>query len=89
MNSDYKYGVVMGKKPTKFLNKQDLTTKERIWQAVEKLSEVPPEGDITKMWGFIDTYRLRVGTYRIIFKTDEKERTNYVVAIGNRGDIYK
>lgn len=32
--------------------------------------------------------RLRVADYRVIYRVDEEARTVYVVAIGNRKDIY-
>lgn len=63
-----KFEVNIGKKPKKFLNKQDPITRKRILQAIELLSEVPPRGDIKKMSGDTGTYRLRVGTYRVILQ---------------------
>jgi len=34
-------------------------------------------------------YRLRIGSFRVIFWLDRKARTIYVDYIGPRGDIYK
>lgn len=33
-------------------------------------------------------YRLRVVTYRILFRIDHHEQMIYIEAIGNRGDVY-
>ncbi|KAF6509620.1 transposon site-specific recombinase [Geobacillus stearothermophilus] len=33
-------------------------------------------------------YRLRIGTYRVLFRIDHDERIIYIEAIGNRGDVY-
>ena len=55
----------------------------RIKNAVKKL----PLGDVTKMSGYTDRYRLRLGDYRIIFT---KEGNNvFVRKIDNRGQVYK
>lgn len=53
------------------------------------LLEIPPEGDIKSMKGYTDLYRLRVGTFRILFEINHDEKVIYIQAIGNRGDIYK
>ena len=76
----------------KFLAKQGCKVAARIISAIIKL----PAGDVRKMEGYKDRYRLRVGGYRAIFSThfifDEKtkERIRYVKVwdIDNRGDIY-
>jgi mRNA interferase RelE/StbE len=50
---------------------------------VEKL----PEGDVVKMGGYNNRYRLRVGGFRIIFTKENGEI--YVRIIENRGQVYK
>ncbi|WP_397548117.1 type II toxin-antitoxin system RelE/ParE family toxin [Rossellomorea yichunensis] len=36
-----------------------------------------------------DLYRLRVGTFRVIFDINHDEKVIYIQAVGNRSDIYK
>ena len=55
----------------------------RIMAAIAKL---PEDGDIKPMAGY---YRLRVGTYRIVYMVKEEIVTVCVTKAGNRGDIYK
>ena len=71
------------KQAKKFLDAQNDDVYERIKSAVRKL----PLGDIKKMQGTKDTYRLRVGSYRVIFK--RAGNIIYVEAIDNRGQVYK
>ena len=71
------------KSAIKFLKKQDKPTQQRIVTAIGKL---PFEGDIKKMQG-VDGYRLRVGSYRVLF--DVKGIIIDIIDIGNRGQIYK
>ena len=45
---------------------------------------------IKKLRGaFLNTYRLRIGKYRAIFRIINSNLVVYVIEIGARGDIYK
>ena len=71
------------KQPKAFLDKQPSRQAERIEKAINSL----PAGDIKKLRGYENMYRLRVGDFRIIF---EKDDDNYhVIKIDNRGSVYK
>lgn len=74
--------IQYSKQAIKFLQKQDTTTKKRIVKAIENL----PLGDVKKLQGR-NGYRLRVGSYRIIF--DKNGNILYIEKIDNRGEIYK
>lgn len=76
----------------KFLSKLDKKSVNRIVSAVDRLKMSPPVGDIKPIQGYADgRKRLRVGSWRVIFRFDEEECLEiiYVIDIGNRGDIYK
>ena len=76
----------------KFLSKLDAKSVQRIRSAIQGLTVEPPVGDIKVMQGFSDgRKRLRVGSWRIIFKygSDHDLQILFVIDIGNRGDIYK
>lgn len=87
MNSDYK--LIYHKSSVKFIAKQDKSSQERIAAGLIGLLNIPPEGDIKPLKGYIGLYRLRIGHYRILFNVDHEEGIIYIQAIGNRGDIYK
>lgn len=61
----------------------DKFMKQRVKHAIEKL----PEGDIKKLKGFKNDYRLRVGDYRILFSSAEGQII--VKAVLPRGKVYK
>ena len=73
-------------KAAKYLSKMDAASKQRIIQAIKKLEQEPPQGDIKKMQGK-DGYRLRVGKYRALF--DVMDNKIIVYDIDVRGQIYK
>ena len=59
----YEYNI--RKKAMKFIRKQDKKQQERIFKAIYVL---PTLGDIKKMIGEDNLYRLRVGDFRILFE---------------------
>ena len=75
----------IGKQAKKFIDKQDKKQRERIYNAIEEL----PNGDVKKLQNYAEYYRLRVGSYRIIFHWVENEIIINVTDADNRGDIYK
>lgn len=76
----------------KFLSKLDKKSVSRIREAIAGLTSTPPVGDIKTMQGYSDgRKRLRVGSWRIIYRDEQEETIEiiFVIDIGNRGDIYK
>jgi len=82
------YNVSLSRASAKYLKRIDQASRKRIVMALEGLKHNPPVGDIIPMKGMAGHYRLRVGTYRIIFKADHENLLIFVKAIGPRGDIY-
>lgn len=56
------------KKAVKYINSCDKNTKNRLKSAIEKL----PFGDIKKLSGLENEYRLRVGDLRVLFTKENK-----------------
>jgi mRNA interferase RelE/StbE len=75
---DIKYS----KQAYKYLKKLHKPKREQIITAIEKI----PEGNIIKLKGYNDLYRLRVNDYRVIYTHDFD--IIKVEKIGSRGDIY-
>ncbi|MBW5291217.1 MAG: hypothetical protein Rsou_0381 [Candidatus Ruthia sp. Asou_11_S2] len=73
----------ISKKARKQLLKVDSRYQSNIFIAIESL----PNGDVIKLAGCVDKYRLRVGFLRILFtmKNDNIE----IYKIEKRGDVYK
>jgi mRNA interferase RelE/StbE len=75
--------ITYAKQAAKALMRLDVPTRQRIRQGIEKL----PEGDVKRLKGYTDLYRLRIGDWRILF----------IMIAGNisvedvlpRGDAYK
>lgn len=80
------YTLTYHKGTLKFQQNADVQT--RIACALNGLKKNPPEGDIRKMAGE-ELFRLRVGTFRVLFRVSHSKQSIYIEAIGNRGDVYK
>jgi mRNA-degrading endonuclease RelE of RelBE toxin-antitoxin system len=78
--------VLYSKTAFSYLRKLDTKTRRRVFEAVNRL---PAKGDIRKMKGrkIQNIFRLRVGSYRVIFVM-EKELIK-VLDIAPRGEAYK
>ena len=84
--------IKYSKDALKFLSKLDSKSVNRIRTAIQGLTLTPPVGDIKAMQGYTDSRkRLRVGSWRIIYKYGAENEVEilFVIDIGNRGDVYK
>ena len=65
----------------------DLQAQERILLALEKLQDDPFAGDVKKVKGKEDLYRLRIESLRIYFRLDRSSRSIEIALIDKRGQI--
>ena len=79
--------IELAKQPEKVVSKLDKPTKKRIKEALDKI----PDGDIIVLQGSNGSFRLRVGSWRIIFSyiTIDDEKAVLVEKIAPRGEVYK
>lgn len=75
--------IEYSKKAAKYINSADKPTRKRLREAIEKI----PLGDIKKLQGVKDGYRLRVGELRVLFSLEND--IVYVDNIYPRGQAYK
>ncbi|MCC8028831.1 MAG: type II toxin-antitoxin system RelE/ParE family toxin [Lachnospiraceae bacterium] len=80
------YQIILKKRAKKFIGDLPKNERELIVAEIEKL----PDGeDIKPMQGHKNLFRLRVGSYRILYTVDNNQYIVLVIDAGNRGDIYK
>lgn len=79
------YKIKIRPEALKFIEKQDRFQRIRIYKAIYNL----PNGDVKKMAGCKNEYRLRVGNYRIIYEQNQNEFIILITKAENRGQIYK
>lgn len=81
-----KYKIFIKKAAEKFIEKQPPKQQKRIIEAIMKL---PHEGDIQTYKAHEGYFRLRVGSYRIIYTVEHNILTVIVTDADNRGQVYK
>ena len=70
--------------PREILNKFDLTVK------VLKTNPIPwKDCDVKKVEGEENTYRIRIGNYRIIYSLEDEGKRIYILKFGKRKKIYR
>lgn len=79
------YEIVIQKKAKKFIDGLPKNDRIRIVTAIEQL---PNGSDIKPLKGHEGLFRLRVGSYRIIYTVDNGELVVCVIDAGNRGQVY-
>lgn len=81
------YSIRIEKSAERFIRKLSAPDRMRVLKAIAKL---PDEGDIKQLKGqnSRDYFRLRVGSYRIIYTVDHGNLIVCVIDAGNRGQIY-
>lgn len=75
--------IRISKPAQKYINTCDTPMKRRLKTAIQKL----PSGDVKKLQGYQNDYRLRVGDLRVLFSVQ-----NNIITINDilpRGQVYK
>ncbi len=75
--------IEYSKNSVKYINAANKPTKKRLKEAIEKI----PFGDIKKLQGIDNGYRLRVGDLRVLFSIEDD--IIYIDNIIPRGQAYK
>jgi len=79
--------IYLSKQAEKYLDKCDTKTYNRLKVAIDALMSF--DGDIVKLQGRKDEYRLKKPPYRIIFVYKMGSNNIYIKNIHPRGDAYK
>ena len=72
-------------KSLKNIPKRDLL---RIKKKIEELGDNLPDSNTSKMKGSNDFYKIRSGSYRIIYEIHDDRIVILMVKIGHRKDVY-
>lgn len=82
------YRVIVSKTASKELADLPTQAVNRIIPAIKKLGENPRPTGSKKLKGEHDSWRIRVGDYRVIYTIDDTIRVLDVRKVGHRKDIY-
>ena len=84
-----RYSVEVSSSAERQLGKIQRRDQVRIARAMSGLASDPRPAGSRKLAGYDDVYRIRVGTYRVIYSVDEGKIIVIVLKIGHRRDVYR
>lgn len=83
------YRVRISKHVEKELDALPQAVYVRVRQAIQGLSTNPRPAGVKKLKGYTDTYRLRVGAYRIVYEVDDPAQEVRLKTVADRKDVYR
>ena len=63
--------------------------RQRVVSRIAELALDPRPVGSEKLAGHEDRYRIRQGSYRIVYAIDDRERSVVVFTVGHRKDVYR
>lgn len=63
--------------------------KRRVSAAIDSLQENPRPRGVRKLRGHESLYRIRVGSYRVVYEIDDEAELIVVTRIRHRRDVYR
>lgn len=65
------------------------SNRQRLVQRIGALAGNPRPTGSEKLAGYNDRYRIRQGTYRVVYSIDDESRVVEVFRIGHRREVYR
>lgn len=84
-----KYELLISQSAEKTLKRLPKNDTSRVVATIEKLAIDPRPQGCRKLSGEVDTYRVRVGVYRIIYEIEAQLLRVLILKIGHRKDVYR
>lgn len=63
--------------------------RQRVVRRIEALAEQPRPAGCEKLSGTEERYRVRQGSFRVVYAIDDEDRTVTIVKVGHRRDVYR
>ena len=83
------YQIVITKSALKELTKMPTSVYKNMDKRISGLAFNPFPDGYTKLKGSENSYRIRVGAYRIIYNLYHDELVIKIIKVGHRSDVYK
>jgi mRNA interferase RelE/StbE len=84
-----KYEVIIKPSAEKSLDRLSSKLRFRIVNALEELRENPRPRGVVKLSGTDDLWRIRIGSYRVVYAIDDERLIILVVRVAHRKDVYR
>jgi len=83
------YKITIKASARKELEKIPKAIRVHLIDAINDLAADPRPSGCKKLLNFDNSFRIRQGDYRIIYRVSDNELTITIIKVGNRKDVYK
>jgi len=83
------YSIIVTKSIQKELDNLPNEIKERVYAKISQLADNPRLEGVTKLQGYENEYRLRVGDYRVRYEIMDKKQTVLLLQCKHRREVYR
>ena len=84
-----KYRIEVSATAERQIRKLNKADQIRVLRAIQNLAKEPRPPGTRKLRGYEDVYRIRVGTYRILYSIESGRLLIIVLKVGHRRDAYR
>ncbi len=78
------YRIWIEKRALKALSSLPKRTRAKVWEAIDSLAETPRPQGVKKLADEHQLYRIRVGSFRVVYQVLDQDLLVLVVKIGHR-----
>ncbi len=84
-----RYSLEISRTAEKQLKKLDQADRQRVVKAMVALADDPYPRGSRKLTGYDDVFRIRVGSYRVIYSVSGTKLVIVILKLGHRKDVYR
>ena len=84
-----RYSLEISRTAEKQLKKLDQADRQRVVKAMVALADDPYPRGSRKLTGYDDVFRVRVGSYRVLYSVSGTKLVIVILKIGHRKDVYR
>lgn len=74
---------------TRDIHRLDPSVRERVLDSLAGMVATPSHGDLRRLEGTVDEWRLRVGDWRARLRPNARTRTVVVIRVQHRSSVYR
>jgi len=83
------YRIQIEKRALKTLSSLPKRTRAKVRKAIDSLAEAPRPQGVKKLADEHRLYRIRVGSFRVVYQVLDRDLLVLVIKIGDRKEIYR
>ena len=84
-----KYSIEVSATAEKQIRSLGSKDQVRVLRAIQHLAADPYPPGTRKLRGYTDVYRIRIGTFRVIYSVESKRLLVIILKVGHRKNIYR